>query len=788
MFILPEKVKIPIVEAGSSWTQSTDEDFNGGTKVNITITGIGVDAQIELAKIDGEWKEKNQANKPSPRSGITMATIYNDDKVVLFAGYNGVCGYLDDTWVYDLSDEKWEEKSPANRPPPRCGHATATIYNDDKVLIFGGGNDTWVYDLSNNNWEEKSPKNKPPTRYTRAMAPFYNEDKFLLFGGEYSGVYMNDTWVYDLSADEWYNKSLTNIPSARYGHTMAGIYNDDKILLFGGYDGSYRDDTWVYDLSDEKWYNKAPTNKPSGRYFHGMATVYNDDKVLLFGGDGSSGFRDDTWVYDLSDNQWYNKAPATRPSHRSAHAIATVYKDNKVLLFGGYDVTGRKNDIWVYDLVIFASSGSFVSQPKDTGGNSSFIRINWTAKLPTGTSLQFQLRTADTESNLSYKNFVGPGGETNSYYTSSGSKIWSGHDGDRLIQYKAYLSTTLSDKTPTLSGITINYNRLPEPPTLTYPANNTWTTNNTPTFTWIFIDVDSLSQAGFRWEADDDSSFSSINYDSGNVSSAITSYASPSAMTDGTWYWRVKTLDSDGAWGPYSNYLTVKVDGSPPSIMDIEPEDGEIIDEQKPKITANYSDDSGIDISSVVLKINGENVTSYSTITSKGISYIHSSALSEGKYTVDLEVRDNSANKNLAKKSWTFTISIVLPIAVIDIVSPNPANFSQEVSFRGHGISREEIITYEWSSSIDGFLSNKSSFKLSNLSVGEHTISFKVKDKKGIWSNAVSINLKIVKIEVESKPSQAIPEFWFCFVLVLVVTAIALTVFRHKIWKKRRNA
>jgi len=41
---------------------------------------------------------------------------------------------------------------------------------------------------------------------------------------------------------------------------------------------------------------------------------------------------------------------------------------------------------------------------------------------------------------------------------------------------------------------------------------------------------------------------------------------------------------------------------------------------------------------------------------------------------------------------------------------------------------------YEWRSSIDGIISNKSSFETSNLSIGKHAIYFKVQDNKDYWS------------------------------------------------------
>ena len=75
-------------------------------------------------------------------------------------------------------------------------------------------------------------------------------------------------------------------PTARENHAMATIHGEDKIVLYGGDDGSSNDETWVYDLSDNMWYEMYPTESGGSlgaKVSHEMATIYGDDKVVLFG-------------------------------------------------------------------------------------------------------------------------------------------------------------------------------------------------------------------------------------------------------------------------------------------------------------------------------------------------------------------------------------------------------------------------------------------------------------------------------------------------------------------------
>ena len=171
-------------------------------------------------------------------------------------------------------------------------------------------------------------------------------DQVLLFGG-WNGSFDGETWVYDLSANTWTNQAPITGPSPRGGHAMAYL-GGDQVLLFGGEDGSssFRDDTWVYDLSANTWTNQAPATSPSARRYHTMASL-GGDQVLLFGGwKEGYGVFGDTWVYDLSANTWTNQAPAAAPSARTDLAMASLGGD-RVVLFGGHDAGGYNSETWL---------------------------------------------------------------------------------------------------------------------------------------------------------------------------------------------------------------------------------------------------------------------------------------------------------------------------------------------------------------------------------------------------------------------------------------------------------
>ena len=78
------------------------------------------------------------------------------------------------------------------------------------------------------------------------------------------------------------------------------------------------------------------------------------------------------------------------------------------------------------------------------------------------------------------------------------------------------------------------------------------------------------------------------------------------------------------------------------------------------------------------------------------------------------------------------------PKAYIDAVSPSEVVVGGEVSFEGHGTDADgQIVAYRWRSDKDGELSSEQSFETTSLSVGNHTVFFKVQDNNDAWSAEV---------------------------------------------------
>ena len=83
------------------------------------------------------------------------------------------------------------------------------------------------------------------------------------------------------------------------------------------------------------------------------------------------------------------------------------------------------------------------------------VRIEWEAETPHGTAVQFQVRTAASETELEAAPWVGPKGRSGKWFTRNGSKIRK-VEGE-WIQYRARLTTPNGGPTPYLSRVAVEF-------------------------------------------------------------------------------------------------------------------------------------------------------------------------------------------------------------------------------------------------------------------------------------------------------------------------------------------
>ena len=313
----------------------------------------------------GDWINKGEHSWRRGRHMHAMAYT-GEGKILLFGGHSGY--HLSDSYIYNPERNQWQQLTGITpHPSDRFNHAMAYI-GDDKVLLFGGYNDrrvmfsdTWLFDLSDGNWTELTPANAPSARASHAMV-YMGDDKVMLFGGLRGGSnFNNETWIFDLSENSWTLIEPPVSPRSRFSHSMARIGNQ-KAMLFGGIDritGAAQScqDTWIFDFETRTWTEMAPENKPDSRFGHAMATL-GGTRAVLFGGYGPvpgdfGTIKQDTWIYDLSNDSWIEQNPVIHPPALFEHAMAeSGLNGGDVVLFGGnknYNPQELYSNTWTFE-------------------------------------------------------------------------------------------------------------------------------------------------------------------------------------------------------------------------------------------------------------------------------------------------------------------------------------------------------------------------------------------------------------------------------------------------------
>jgi hypothetical protein len=105
-----------------------------------------------------------------------------------------------------------------------------------------------------------------------------------------------------------------------------------------------------------------------------------------------------------------------------------------------------------------------------------------------------------------------------------------------------------------------------------------------------------------------------------------------------------------------------------------------------------------------------------------------------------------------------------LPVAYLDNIDPSPAYVGDLIKFMCHTTDDGDIVRYVWMSKLQGrelYNGTKTSFIADNISRGYYTISLRVQDDLGAWSEPVEMNLRVMEPEDESEEGKGefIPGF-----------------------------
>ncbi len=162
-------------------------------------------------------------------------------------------------------------------------------------------------------------------------------------------------------------------PYARRAHSAVLDPVRGRMIVFGGddADGLDRIDTWALTLlGTEAWQLIAAAGAaPPAR--RGHCAIYDPvrHRMIIFGGYDGTSYRSDVWALSLSGTpSWTELVPnGTPPAPRTGHsAVYDPFRD-RMVVFGGYDGSTSLADVWV---LTFSGSVTW-TQLSPSGGEPS---------------------------------------------------------------------------------------------------------------------------------------------------------------------------------------------------------------------------------------------------------------------------------------------------------------------------------------------------------------------------------------------------------------------------------
>ncbi|MBD3336484.1 MAG: T9SS type A sorting domain-containing protein, partial [Candidatus Eisenbacteria bacterium] len=329
-----------------------------------------------------EWVEIiPDGPKPPPRAYTTAAYDSQRHRMLIFGG-DGLGGYLNDVWAFDIASNTWEELTPVSGPMPVERETAANVYDPagDRMLMWSGQsasafhNDTWAFDLVNNAWSEYAPPPPLPNERYGVASIFDPVDGDLVtFAGFTNQGRFDDTQRFNPVAGAWTDVSPAASPPERCLHSASYDSQNHRLIMYGGQMSGPLGDIWAFDLDAHTWEELTPTSSPPGRWFPTQVYDIENHRALVFGGHrgGSGGKTNEVWAFDLAGTGWQLLEPSgTAPSERDGSSSIYVPGEDRMLVFGGRDNAFR-DDLWSLEGL---SESSSVAGESGLGHNSLALR------------------------------------------------------------------------------------------------------------------------------------------------------------------------------------------------------------------------------------------------------------------------------------------------------------------------------------------------------------------------------------------------------------------------------
>ncbi|MFA6295657.1 MAG: fibronectin type III domain-containing protein [Candidatus Paceibacterota bacterium] len=396
----------------SSSTQTTDTDFDAGTFSQITRSGTGNTALVQLSSTSdfpvGTWDTPSSM----PDYMGSGCSTYADGYIYTIQG-----GGSKNLWRYSVAGDSWETRTALPAVSSSSGgNGNSLLYPDSGDFIYflagsvSGSKDFWRYSISGNSWINMASTTSSVGE-GGSLVYLGSGDYIYATAGNYGPGKQQDFMRYSISGNSWtYMASTTGLMLE--GASTAYPGSGDFIYLLGGGSKNF----WRYSISGNSWTYLASTtytvgyggkltypgsgdylyafignsrymqrysisgnswetrSDTPGKIYYGSSLIYPGSGDYLYGIQGTDTLNPNMWKYKMSTDTWLSLSNTTWRLRGSG--ASTVYADGNIYVtrgdgyadFGRYSIVGNS---WstMTNTPVFFSYGNAITYP----GSGDFI-------------------------------------------------------------------------------------------------------------------------------------------------------------------------------------------------------------------------------------------------------------------------------------------------------------------------------------------------------------------------------------------------------------------------------
>jgi hypothetical protein len=317
---------------------------------------VAPSATPEASLGPASWTELTSAGEgPARREDHTWTVAAGTGVAYLFGGRSGTAVY-EDLWAYELATDSWRVVAPhGDWPRARFGHEAVWVPDLGLVVWAGQLNgstfydDLWLYDPARDAWRPLPGDGDRPTARYGSCAVLLRGELWVSHGFTAEGSRFADTKAYDFSSETWRDATPPGqVPVERCLHGCWTVATTGGLVLYGGQTTGVAalGDLWRLDDAGSPVWRKVEGGLPAERRLFAHAP-WRGGEIVVGGGGLDGAFLDDAYLVD-GETLGFEALTidGTRPSGRSGAELVADPTRDRLLLFGGLDGTGARDDLW----------------------------------------------------------------------------------------------------------------------------------------------------------------------------------------------------------------------------------------------------------------------------------------------------------------------------------------------------------------------------------------------------------------------------------------------------------